>query len=120
LDDLYGPLGIRNIAIVKIDVEGFELEVIKGAMQFLRAERPFIVCEILPVYDETSERGKVRIPRQNELLSLLEELDYGIVRINHNDASLMPIRTIEVHSNLGMCDYVFFPNETRNELKLAA
>jgi FkbM family methyltransferase len=111
LDDIAESLGIRNVAVIKIDVEGSELEVLKGAMNLLKTERPFIVCEILPLYDESSKAGAARAPRQRELLSLLRGLDYSVARIQHADATLVVIEDIEVHSNLGLCDYVFSPKE---------
>jgi hypothetical protein len=63
-----------------------------GARDFIKAERPFIMCEILPVYDENSESGAVRASRQRELLTLLRGLDYAMARVQHGD-------------------YVFFPKE---------
>jgi len=42
LDDLDGP----PPALVKIDVEGAELEVIAGMTRLLRDERPIVVCEM--------------------------------------------------------------------------
>lgn len=39
-----------NVDLVKIDVESYEMEVFKGAMYFLKTERPVIFCEIF--FDE--------------------------------------------------------------------
>ena len=43
-------LGKCNPYLIKIDVEGFELDVIKGLQETLRRERPIVICEILPNY----------------------------------------------------------------------
>lgn len=40
--------GWRGQVVMKIDVEGFELEVLRGGAAFLEAKRPDFVCEVLP------------------------------------------------------------------------
>lgn len=41
--------GIRRIALIKIDTEGFELPVLRGLKgHFDRGERPAIICEVAP------------------------------------------------------------------------
>jgi FkbM family methyltransferase len=39
-------LDLRDVAMMKIDVEGHELEVLRGAGQLLRRERPVLLVEI--------------------------------------------------------------------------
>ncbi len=96
-----------GLGIVKIDVEGAEWEVLSGLKKLIEQQRPFIICEILPVYtiDNT-----FRVERQENILRLLKELDYSIFRIDLN-AKLTPLTTIGVHSNLKDCNYVFAPVE---------
>jgi FkbM family methyltransferase len=43
LDDV---LGSRPVRLLKIDVEGYEEQVLSGAEQILRSSRPIIICEI--------------------------------------------------------------------------
>jgi FkbM family methyltransferase len=50
LDDELG--GAPNRVVMKLDVEGFEGEVMAGAMQLIRKNRPDIVCEVLPENNE--------------------------------------------------------------------
>ena len=38
--------GVENIVLIKIDIEGFELEVIRGAEKLLRKHRPVIFAEL--------------------------------------------------------------------------
>jgi FkbM family methyltransferase len=46
LDDVVRLLNVRDISFVKIDVEGFEGQVLKGASQTLREQRPAVVLEL--------------------------------------------------------------------------
>ena len=39
--------GINPIDVIKVDVEGAELEVFDGARQILKDDRPLIICEVL-------------------------------------------------------------------------
>jgi len=96
-----------QFGIVKIDVEGAEWEVISGLAELLEQQRPFIICEILPVY--TSD-NTFRLERQEKILQLLKKLNYVIFRISLQ-AELIPLQTIEVHGNLADSNYVFAPQE---------
>jgi len=46
LDELVRELEIDNVDIVKIDVEGAEVDVLKGAVETLRKHRPILIIEI--------------------------------------------------------------------------
>ncbi|MEL1251540.1 FkbM family methyltransferase [Aurantiacibacter gilvus] len=61
LDDLH--LNSPGPVALKIDVEGFEMEVFDGAMAFLEKHRPDMVCEVL--------RRAKRVPEMMELLGSL-------------------------------------------------
>lgn len=41
-------LDVRKVSVIKIDVEGFELSVIKGLVGMLDHHRPIMVCELKP------------------------------------------------------------------------
>ena len=49
--------GIKDVSFIKIDVEGFELEVLKGAVETIKESRPIIFVEVhagVPVEDVCS------------------------------------------------------------------
>ncbi len=48
LDDITSIIGIPRVDFMKIDVEGFEWEVLKGAEQTIRTHRPSILLEYSP------------------------------------------------------------------------
>ena len=102
-----------KVGTVKIDVEGAELEVLKGVKSFLIKSRPYIIVEVLPVYNE---KNNVRLQRQTEIETILRENEYCIVRIlktsDNHLASFECINTIGIHSVQEWCDYIFCPNES--------
>lgn len=102
-----------DIAVVKIDVEGAELEVLQGLYDTLHRCRPFVLCEVLPIYDESTEIGKSRRSRADELVSIFQSLDYKTVRLLH-DGKMVPLETIETHAVMDFSDYLFYPTETAN------
>lgn len=105
-------LGTHKAGIVKIDVEGGELEVIKGVMPVLRRDRPIIICEVLPVYEVSNTQ---RLARQEELESLIKSLQYQLSLIDAT-GTLRLIDSIGIHSDINRINYLFFPKEKREEL----
>jgi FkbM family methyltransferase len=100
-DDVVEDENIGAVSIVKIDVEGAEVEVLRGLHRTILRDRPFILCEVLPVYDETTAIGQMRRKRSDEIQRLLHEMDYELVRLMP-DGSSVPLRTIETHADLNL------------------
>ena len=48
LDTLVADLGLKRLRFVKIDVEGYELEVLRGARQVLETFKPVVILESNP------------------------------------------------------------------------
>jgi hypothetical protein len=67
LDSLAGELGLARVDALKIDVEGLEASVLRGAEQLLRAFRPPVVFEFC---DWAEERVSKRGDAQRVLLDL--------------------------------------------------
>ncbi|UEM06789.1 FkbM family methyltransferase (plasmid) [Skermanella rosea] len=106
-----------RVGIVKIDVEGAELEVVKSLYAMIRRDRPIILAELLPVY---SERNAARKSRQDELERILSDLGYAILRVekkaDNTYSGLRHLAGIGIHSNLDQCDHVLVPRERLGEL----
>jgi FkbM family methyltransferase len=115
LDYLENDLALKNISIIKIDVEGSELEVLKGSIKILKKHLPLIVAEILPVYKKNS----IRHQRQVELEKLLNELGYLMFRIYKNEKKVIKLEQINeigVHADLDLCEYLFLPDNHHDSI----
>ena len=97
---------IKNCSIIKIDVEGAELNVLTSLYQMLETYKPILIIEILPTYNI---KNKNRIKSQEQILSILKHLNYLIFRVLKSDSGfsgLKEIDDIEIHNDLELCDYV--------------
>jgi FkbM family methyltransferase len=104
-------LGSDKVGVVKIDVEGAELEVVKSLREVFEAHRPITLLEVLPVY---SSENLMRQERQEELEGIFNELNYSFFRVIKDDHKFIGLKEIEkigVHSDLNQCDFVVLPNE---------
>ena len=107
----------NEISIVKIDVEGFELEVLKGMTKLLQQAKPIIICEILPIYSLDKENGKYRYNRQNELINLLMENKYKLFLIDEANFKLVHISEIIIHGDMNKTNYVFCHESELDKIK---
>lgn len=109
-DSLAEILKDSFVGIVKIDVEGAELEVVKTLLGIIKRDKPVILIEILPVY---SEQNDFRKKRQEELEEIFLEIDYVIFRVEKSASGdyqgLSEIEKIGVHDDVARCDYVVYP-----------
>lgn len=72
IDDLVARRDLRTVDVVKIDVEGGELDVIAGMRWLLSHQRPFVICEM---------HG-----RNAEFCDALEEHGYRVVNLDGREA----------------------------------
>jgi FkbM family methyltransferase len=107
-DEVLNTLGVQDVAVVKIDVEGGELDVVQGLERTLRRTSPYVFCEVLPVFDERSEMGSFRLRRQSALRELLHDLGYVIFR-TYVDERVEELDDFGVHADMTHSNYVFVP-----------
>ena len=105
-DALPEELETRRFGLVKVDVEGGELEVFQALQPLLERDRPVIITELLPVYDPETKQGRFRQSRQDQLLAIVEELGYRIVRL-HLDGSRELLDGIAPHGEIRLSNYLF-------------
>src|SRR5262249_6027549 len=78
LDALLGEIRTKHrlekpVALIKLDVDGAELDVLRGATQTLTSEKPLILIEIAPY-----QQDEVSPQRFSELLELLRAHRYSL------------------------------------------
>jgi FkbM family methyltransferase len=102
LDEFARHQEIARLDLLKIDAEAAESKVIRGALQTIQRDRPFIICEVLENVDHSY------------LQQTFQELQY---RFHH----ITPGR-LELHStllgslNVEQRNYLFAPAEKEKEL----
>ena len=90
-DDILGEIGLSSVSVLKIDVEGGELDVIKGMHSFIKMYTPYIFFEVLPHYlfatqcDLDEKTKEFRNGRNQEMDSVLKDHDYLIYQIRPNE-----------------------------------
>jgi len=89
-----------NIGFIKIDVEGFELSVLKGAYDTIKRDKPILLVEILDLQADF---------QSNEVIQWLKKLDY--VPFLFQGGLLKPLSANNV-SKVGR-NILFFPIEDK-------
>lgn len=117
-DDIREAIEIQAISLVKIDVEGGELEVLEGMRTSLAEYRPFVICEVLYADHKANLDSCAR--RTKALMKLLTDAGYVTFKIQKksihgNMDTLIRISSFPVtwytEENGNECDYLFVPEE---------
>jgi FkbM family methyltransferase len=70
---------LKDVDLIKIDVEGYELNVLKGAKQTIKEFKPLLIVEV------RSDRNPETVAPRKELFSLIKELGYHLLDARTND-----------------------------------
>ena len=106
--DIKGP-----ICLIKIDVEGAELEVLSGMPGTIKKHMPLIVCEVLDSHSEDTIANMQA--RADKLLNLMQSLGYSVHRIIYSGNKLQsqPLAEIIIkkwtEASWDQNDYIFVP-----------
>ncbi|QYA24021.1 FkbM family methyltransferase [Gramella sp. MT6] len=102
----------EKVSLIKIDVEGGELEAFKSLIEIIQNFKPSILIEVLPNYGKMDSRWQ----RQLELEKLIESIGYSIFRIYKTKTNILELAVLNdfgTHDNLNHCDYLLVPNEIK-------
>ena len=123
-DEVRETLRLERISLIKIDVEGFELEVLKGMQTSISACQPVILCEVL--FRDPSAEPSAHQKRNEELIELLSSFNYSILQLvkSKDDLRVTDARKITAfdtesfsEENRQLCDYLFFPAGEESRIK---
>jgi len=88
LDAYVAEAGIAHIDLIKMDVDGNELSVLRGAEKTLARDRPWIIFELAPyILEEHGSSG-------TELLTLLQDAGYEFARSPNGPALTTSIKAL--------------------------
>jgi FkbM family methyltransferase len=106
LDDVYQDIGITRIDVMKIDVEGYELDVLLGAVECIKKYKPVLLIEYSPrLYNATD---KTIAPH---LIELLYSLGYSITDIRDGGTHKKIINTIEEFGDIQQTNILCIPKK---------
>jgi hypothetical protein len=103
LDNFVKKHKVAQIDLMKIDTEGNEVKVLKGAEKTISKERPIIICETL----------------FNKIEAELQEImqGYGYLFYNYNNGKLIRTETLMREKDDGVRDCFFVPPEKNDMVK---
>ena len=88
LDDLWRTRTVRRPDVLKIDAEGSELHVLRGAASLLRDSMPVVMLEINDTLLEASGASRAAVEQ------LLTSLGYKLSRLDEATAGLVPVMSL--------------------------
>jgi hypothetical protein len=93
IDEFLAERGTPPIALVKMDVDGYECDVLAGSTLMMRRDRPIFVMELAPYL--LQEHGK----SLDELIAYFEPLGYRF--FNEAETLTLPFDKISQHISDG-------------------
>jgi FkbM family methyltransferase len=103
-----------NFDILKIDVEGAEMEVLETLYEEIIANKPVIIIEILSAY---SEENELRVVRQNKVLQIVKNLNYEMLIVIEDGRGhlkqVKPIYEFDVKADPNQCNYIFYAKQDK-------
>ncbi|EWY41481.1 hypothetical protein N825_27315 [Skermanella stibiiresistens SB22] len=117
-DDVIDDLALDRIAVLKIDVEGGEADVLEGLERTVARHRPYISIEILPYsVSRIDQDGPVAASIREGRLAAVERLSrmngargYRSFRMLA-DAKLLETTDYDIPYHPDNCNYLFVPEE---------
>jgi FkbM family methyltransferase len=104
----------QPVDLVKIDVEGAELEVLLGMVNTLAQWRPAVICEVL--FRDRNADIEHYLAHNRRLNEFLVAHDYLVHQVRKVVPGLVRLEAIPTATwswrNSQSCDYVFLPRET--------
>jgi FkbM family methyltransferase len=101
IDSFVSQNEIKKVDLIKIDTEGTEHKVLKGAKKILMRDEPIIICEVL--------KGRT----EDHLHAVFDSLGYNYFWIT--DRGLIEKKRIEGDTTYQNMNYLFISNKKREE-----
>jgi len=122
-DIILNCIKIDNVSIVKIDVEGAELEVLHGIGNILTKFRPIVAIEVL--FSAKNSDLSLMAERNKNVLNIANDNGYEIYQIVKSKDLKFVLYVMKIDAfkseyyndeNKELCDYLMVPLELKNKL----
>ena len=105
-----------RVSVVKIDVEGAELEVVRSLKSLIDRDRPIMVMEVLPNRQEDQQKHL----RNREMIETVKSLGYSFYRIMKTSADtyagIAKVENVGDYQDPVMKDHVILPVEQEAQI----
>lgn len=116
-ESIIGDLFNKKVSVIKIDVEGSELEVVKSLSFLIDKDRPIVIMEVLPRQHDDS----FTYLRNKKMIDLMKSLKYSfyrIVKTSHDTyAGIAAVNDVGDYDDPVMKDHIVVPNEQVTRIK---
>jgi FkbM family methyltransferase len=116
-DSIMKNILIDRVSVVKIDVEGAELQVINSLTSLIERDRPVIVMEVLP----NSQDNGDKFIMNKRMIETVKGLNYSFYRIVKTSsdayAGIVKVDNVGDYSDPIMKDHVILPVEQESQIK---
>lgn len=93
-DDVYEKMNIGKAELIKIDVEGYELEVLLGAKEYIKKYKPKILLEFSPYFYR-----RIDATISDKIISFLVDSKYKVYDLGEYNDKRIPIFKLKDISN---------------------
>lgn len=94
----------QNVRLIKIDVEGMELEVLEGAERIIKQSKPLMIIE-------TNTGDESEVLKTNQVLEYLQKLNYSFYAVKNAESELIALHDLKIRLMP-----VFMPDVPQNVL----
>lgn len=115
-DEVLQILEPEAICVIKIDVEGDELEVLSGLRSSISRFRPYIYCEIWDLPAVSAPDYVERKLRAEQVLNLMRDIGYSIYGVQCETRQLRRIESAEAFCSQYLRDYIMMDNSENPEI----
>ena len=99
-------LGVKELAVIKVDVEGAELIVLNGLVKTIEKFRPFFYIEVWA----NNKKDAESVDRISQIYNLITSRDYSIIGVS-SDRKLEIVKSSDEIFEQDDPNYMFVPNE---------
>lgn len=117
-DDFFELIKPGAVCAFKIDVEGAELEVLRGLQATMKQYHPYVFCEIWHLPEESDPTYADKKERLIRICDVMARIDYCFLATNNDNPALIDIITLpEQFNNQQKRDYILVHKDEAEVLK---